>query len=471
MSYNSSTGIVYIDTSTNPDTGVSIGDVGQALSRSDSDLGLLCSDKKWESNSLVRMYRTNPMAKYKPVRHDSLDPLTVAERASTRYGFGDALPPILSMAQNVPQNDWVYLPPRGKGQGTGGANEWFRLLDFNGYATFACAPLAMITGQFVYDGTNQSEKESQILLFGDGMSNAIRTDGHRWASNESLSLYELLHADTGQGIIDLSGYYISFLLVDKTDYAKNMIVTGMTLEDFITNEYSYYTFPIYAQEETVSGITYPTVPIMSYSRRGHTFEIIVCLLPGNNPQPGSGHGYEVYTDSTTVTVLSLSPYSLGFTAGCDRVEATLSSGAFKLDGTTITSVNVNYVDMTTEMTYQGNTYRAFMVEVRAILDTTQAGAWVGAEKGISGNLTLSNSGGFPFGAPPNGDNPITIGVATTVASSLSGQNKAIYSTDDAHYLWIMKYNGSLLPTTVTASLTLDYPLDTPISNIGTKAIT
>lgn len=469
MSYNSSTGIVYIDTSTNPDTGVSIGDVGQALSRSDSDLGLLCSDKKRESNSLVRMYRTNPMAKYKPVRHDSLGPLTVAERASTRYGFGDALPPILSMQQNVPQNDWVYKPPRGKGGGDNGENEWYRLLDFNGYATFACAPLALSVGRLVFDGNDQSEQESQILLFGDGMSNSIRTDGYNWASNESLSLYELLHADTGQGqVVDLSGYYICFLLVDKTDYAKNLLRTKMTLDSFMNANHSYYTFSVYAQGQTVSGVTYPPVDILrDTNRRGHTFEVIACLLPGGT----LSDAYEVYTDTTQVPVTNLNPYSLGFTAGCDRAEATLSSGVFKLDGTTITSVNVNYVDMTTEMTYQGNTYRAFMVEVRAVLDTTQAGAWVGAEKGIYGNLTLSNSGGFPFGAPPNGDNPITIGVSTTVASSLSGQNKAIYSTDDAHYLWIMKYNGALLPTTVTASLTLNYPLDTPISKTGTKAIT
>ena len=461
MAYNSNTGIVYIDTSANPDVGVSIYDLQRALGRNENDLGLLCSDKKWSGSSLVRANKTNPLAKYKPVRHSALAILSLAQRASVRYGFGAGLPPTLNLTQNnLPQNDWVYLPPRGKGGGSGGANEWYRIRDFEGYAVGACTPLAISTGQLVYD----SGAQSQLLLFGNGMSNAIREDGKTWVDDQSLSLTELL-----QSAESLYDYYISFILVDKTDYAKNLLVTNKTMGNFVESEYSSFIFPVYAQGQTESGITYPAVPILESSRSGHTFAVIVCLLPGNNPP--SGYGYSVYTSSTTPAVSTLTPYSLGFASGCDRTEANLASGAFKLDGMRITNVNVTYSDMVTEVTYQGFVYRAFRVNVAVVLDTTQASGWYGDDKSVSGTISLSDGGGFPFGpSPSNGENPISAGIATKVSSQTSGQVKNIFTTESDLYLWVMKNQGSLISNTVNVTVTFDYPLDTPITGTGSVTI-
>ena len=458
MAYNSNTGIVYADSS----SGVSVNDVQQALGRTANDVGRLCSDMEWSGQSLVRANKTNPMAKYKPVRHPSLAVLTPAQRASTRYGFGGGLPPTLDLTQNnVPQNDWVYLPPRGKGGGSGGADEWYRLLDFDGYASLACAPLVVSVGQLVYD----AGAESQILLFGNGKSNAIREDGGRWVEDQSLSITELL-----QSAESLYDYHVSFLLVDTTDAnkPKNMLVTRITMDRFVGPEYSSFIFPVYAQGQEVSGITYPAVPLLASSRSGHDFAVVACLLPAYPPE---GYGYSVYTPTTSPAVSTLIPYSLGFSSGCDRAVATLASGAFKLDGMRITSVSVTYADMVTEVTYQGFVYRAFRISVSVVLDTSDASGWYGDDKTVSGTISVSNGGGFPFGpSPSEGDNPISAGVATKVASQTSGQVKNIFTTDSDLFLWVMKNQGVLLPDTVTATVTLDYPLDTPVTGQGSVSI-
>lgn len=465
MAYNSNTGIVYIDTSTTPNVGVSIYDIQQALGRGDSDIGLLCSDRKWAGTSLVRAEKINPLAKYKPVRHSALAVLSQAQRASTRYGFGAGLPPTLDLTQNnLPQNDWVYKPPRGKGGGDNGEDEWYRFRDFEGYASGACTPLVVSTGQLVYD----SGAESQLILFGNDKSNAIREDGKRWEPDQSLSLEELLESAS-----DLYGYYISFLLIDKTDYAKNLLVTNKTMSDFVNSEYSAFIFPVYAQGQTVSGVTYPPVPILDSSRRGHTFSVIVCLLPGLFPP--SGYGYSVYTSATTPAVSTLAPYSLGFASGCDRTEEQLTSGAFKMDGTAVTSVNVSCIDMATEMTGPGGyTYRAYKIVVRAVYDTTQASGYSGREMVVSGPLVITTTEGgnsFPIGTTPNnGVDTINTSAVASLVSQQAGQDKLAYSSSD-EFLWVMKNQGALIQTTLKAYVSIDYPMDNPTTPVaGTATI-
>ena len=446
MAYNSNTGIIYIDTNANPNVGVSIYDLQRALGRGEHDLGLLCSDKKWPWSSLVRANKTNPLAKYKAVRHSSLAVLTQAQRASTRYGFGAGLPPTLDLTQNnLPQNDWVYLPPRGKGGGDGGADEWYRIRDFEGYAVGACTPLVVSTGQLVYD----ANAESQILLFGNGMSNAIRQDGKTWVEDQSLSLTELLQSGSDQ-----YGYYISFLLIDKTDYAKNLLVMNKTMGDFVGAEYSSFIFPVYAQGQTVSGVTYPAVPILESSRSGHTFAIIVCLLPGNNPP--SGYGYSVYTSSTTPAVSTLIPYSLGFASGCDRTEAVLDTGAFMMDGTTITGWNVIVTDMATEETISGQVFRAYSLEIRATFSTMGADAYSGRTMTISGMMDFNTSG--RFGPTLNDSGSLSAqGVAVSLESKTAGQDKMLWSSGGVNYMWIPKVNGSVVRTSLGLSVDFDYP--------------
>lgn len=416
-------------------TGVEIADLQQVLGRGVNDLGLLCSDQEWSGSSLVRANKIRPMAKYKPVRHSKLGILTSTERSSTRYGFGGGLLPTLNLSQNSPQNDWVYYPPRGAAN-----NEWFRIRDFEGYVQDACSPLAITVGQLVYDG------ESQILIFGDGYSNAIRGDGHTWVADESLSIMELLHS----GGTTYEGNYIAFLLIDKTasTHNKNLIVTNKTISNLVNNEYSHYIFKIYAEGNGDD----PAVPILSQSNSGHTFQIIMCLMTGNYPTIGN---YAVFTPENFPGFLSLVPYSLGFESGCDRTEATLDTGAFKMDGTTITSISVIATDMASEETVSGQVFRAYNIEIRASISTMGAAAYTGTMT-ISGLMTFGTSGMFG----PTASQGISLppqGVAVTLESKTAGQNKLLWGSGGVNYMWIPKVNGAVVRTSLQLDVDFSYP--------------
>lgn len=125
MSY--ANGRIYVDTSTDPDTGVSIYDVQQALMTSRQDLGELCTHKN-----------INRWARYKPERYNSLKPITYQTRKNNNFGL--AVPyciewqdhswkqyvmnGIVSDVMNGNYEPWEYLKPRG------GSQEAYRLTDF-----------------------------------------------------------------------------------------------------------------------------------------------------------------------------------------------------------------------------------------------------------------------------------------------------------------------------------------------------
>lgn len=424
MARNNTNTHIFIDTSTTPNKGVEIADLQAVLRSSKNDIG-----------GIITTAYINKMAKYKPVRHSKIGLLTVEELASTRYGFGSGIIPSLNLTQASPKNDWVYYPPRGMAN-----NECFRLRDFEGYSHGACTPLALKVGQLVYDG------ESQILIFGDGYSNAIREDGKRWEPDESLSIMELLHS----GGTSYDGNYIAFLLVDKTNTSnKNLIVTNKTVSNVVNNG-SYYIFQLYAQG---NGNNNPAIPILSQGNSGHTFEVIVCLMAGNFPTTGN---YAVYTSLTSPSVTSLTPYSLGFESGCDRTEAVLDTGAFMMDGTTITGWNVIVTDMSTEETISGQVFRAYSLEIRATFSTMGAGAYSGRTMTISGMMDFNTSGSF--GPTLNDSGSLSAqGVAVSLESKTAGQDKILWSSGGVNYMWIPKVNGSVVRTSLDLSVDFDYP--------------
>ena len=113
-------GIIYVDTSQNPPVGISIEDIRAVLSSSRNDIG-----------SLIRSGKVNRWAKFKPVRHQQIGFVTLAQRIEAGHGFGPVSPLAWSVIQgNSLPDSFEYLPPRGMGGGTGGTNEWFRFFDF-----------------------------------------------------------------------------------------------------------------------------------------------------------------------------------------------------------------------------------------------------------------------------------------------------------------------------------------------------
>lgn len=388
----------------------------------------------------------NQMAVYKPVKSSNPGELTYAERKATRFGFGSITSKQLNPFASTPvlTNDWVYEKPT-----AGQPNEWFRALDFDGYVSNAVAPLAVSIGQLVYDD------KSYILLYGNDKVNAL---GRAWVSGESLSIGELL-----EGGGDYYGSYIAFIIQDATSGGVNYVVTNTTFSSFINSGYGLQTFTLKGdgQGETISGLFHPGIPILQSSRSGHTFNVIVCLSVGG---ASSGNAYDVYTSG------AYTPYSLGFTSGCDRGSAVLGSGAFTMDGTQITSFTITGTDMVTEITWNNIVWRAYNVSVEAVFSTANK-AYSG-QKSISGTLSISNGQSYVFGpTPSSGSSSLSVAVATNnLIGSTANQGRTIFSAGSDKYLWVMKYNGSYISTNVSASVSYDYPFNTALTASASKNI-
>ena len=439
-------------------------DLAPILGRSTGDVGQLCGDMRWNSQLATPAWERaggiNPMAVYKSVCHSNPGMLSMTERANTRFGFGSSVP-TLDLTENVPISLWSYQPPRGMNGGGTGVHEWYRVLDFvkstsetqTGYDKKACAPLTVMVGQLTYND------ESQILVYGNYPSNWIRTDGNHWEDDHSLSLSQLLGGYTGVPG-DLSGCYISFLLIRNNSTAKNLVVTNMTLSSFVQAHYSYNTFLLYAQG---NGNDYPSIPILNGLYLSSTYTVIACLVSGM--QPTGTAKYAVYTPDNTPGFSSLLPYSLGFVSGCDRTTAPLTTGGYIITNMSITSVTVTSVDRDTEIEWNGLTWRAFAISVYAEFDTSSV-PYQGTLN-VSGSLLLTNASSYRFGATPSsGDSALNDGVAASLTIPQSGQNKLVFTADQNEYIWVPYINGQLEHTTVTATVTITYPVENPVTQTG-----
>ena len=104
-----------------PENGISIPMVARELGTTENDLGRLCAHAN-----------INKWAKYKPVRFESVERLTDAQRVSVRMGF--AIPNEQNANVATLSSNWAYSKPRG------GEAEPFRLIDFGGYNKDAGIP-------------------------------------------------------------------------------------------------------------------------------------------------------------------------------------------------------------------------------------------------------------------------------------------------------------------------------------------
>lgn len=209
-------GRIYIDTSGATPVGISIADIQAVLGLSKNDIG-----------GLITTGNINKWAKYKPYRSANLTTTDTARREA-KYGlsiteYTDLGSPtstssfLYKLVHN--QLGWEYLRPRGKGGGQGGANEWFRFFDFDGYYHGAVCPIGEpITMIYVTGGT------AQIA----------------WDLLDNLNSGNLTLPDIYIGNTPLSGYYLGVLLYrDTSNYrlvtSDNLLGTGdvqITISNF-----------------------------------------------------------------------------------------------------------------------------------------------------------------------------------------------------------------------------------------------
>ena len=396
----------------------------------------------------------NVAAKYKPVEYPSPGVLTDAQRRSVRYGFGSAstgLPalPLGNNAQN-PKNNWQYIPP----------STYWRNLDFVkevgssiGYNGRAIMPLKVNIGQLV------TSAESIVVVMCNAAVNSVPGISPRaWSANDCVSLDDLLVNDYN--------YFLQFLFVDTTNGVRNLVVCNKQLSSAITASaggfvyQSFYylgTTPYYTE---VSGIKYPDVPVLANT--GHTIRVIVGI--GGGPSlPDSSYAYQVITDPATIN--SWVMYSLGLEDNCDRDTAVVQSGAFVMDGTTITAISVTPTDTYIEETVAGQAWHAYALEINATFDTTGAAAYSGTMMTILGSMAFNTSGKFGPTAATAGS--ISPGVSAELASKTSGQVKYMFGSGTDNYFWIPVVSGSVIRTSL--GVTLDF--DTPFTNHCTGSTT
>lgn len=118
MGYNSTTKTL------SKDGGITLDDIGYCLGSTSRDLGSLCTAStiaKW--------------AKFKPVRLNTPAELTEAQRKSVNCGMSAPSSVAYNDPDDVTSLVWTYERPRGIA-----SQEWYRILDFDGYAHRANYP-------------------------------------------------------------------------------------------------------------------------------------------------------------------------------------------------------------------------------------------------------------------------------------------------------------------------------------------
>lgn len=174
---------IYIDTSTNPNTGISTDDIAYVLNRDTNDIGQLCGDKKWEDNQWKDANAINVWNKHKPVRRTLLNlsgfrsVLSESDLKAINYGFD--LSDIVSaqhtgaMTNDVNElmneaayhsGNWAYLKPRGIWP-----DEPYSIADFNEYRHDAAAPYSILEPTRLYEPGNKyisvvKESSAQIKM-------------------------------------------------------------------------------------------------------------------------------------------------------------------------------------------------------------------------------------------------------------------------------------------------------------------
>lgn len=414
---------------------IGMGDISRAVSYGSLDLGTLIA------NGTIKQ-----MAKYKPVRHSEVGILNETQRAATRYGFGSALPQ-LPMSAAEPQNDWVYLRPRGISN-----NEWYRMLDFDGYVNDACHPLVLSAEQIANDG------RSVIILYGNDRSNGVRGDSKSWASGESLSLSELLASAS-----DYTGYNISFLLCNGDK--KNLIVTNKTMAEFISNPSQ--AFYLYTTDTIESGVTYLAVPVLASSKSGDKVTVIVCLTSGGPTD--TSRAYNVYTDVASSIV-----YSLGFVAGCDRESKAVTTSTFTLDGVDF-ALTINAPKVPNTETYIGGLYwQAYKVSVTGTFNNPVGWSPTDLTKTLSGTISIKCSGSCMFGSSPTTSptSEISANTSAELKPYASGQEKNLYTAGSDKYLWVglTGSGGTALQTSITSEVIMTTPLTNSITRTASLTL-
>lgn len=317
---------IYIDSNTSPVTGVSVADVQSVLRRGTGDVGLLCSDQEWYENNGTEALRVvgkvNHWAKYKPVRSSALAILTEADRQDLYYGmsvpiYGSGYTTNIANFITAYEAGWSYLRPRGKNYDGNGGNEWFRLLDFNGYNheanCFYYPSGSTLPSEYVY-----------------GQSNSA---GCTWSLG--LNTGTSLHDDSiGIGDIKLGGHEGTAF---SSLYFGLIFVTGSTTKTYKIVTNTTATFGQTGGNEVT--VTEPNNNGLAGLDTSATYTVYPILCTGTHSTP------ESIANTDTVVGLPIEPFSFKQTNEAPTLALTLTNASARWDDERVRLTVSVYVGM------------------------------------------------------------------------------------------------------------------------------
>lgn len=337
---------------------VDVRDVQNALGTTKTDWGALCSHAN-----------INPMAKYKPVRHQSVTQLIYTDFLSLRFGM--TMPSAFQSNDPNPDSAWIYnrITP-----GTHPA----RITDFQDYDNLASSP-------FAFNVSGELGNSVGAYFFVDSGVNGITNGGKHWRQDTCIKVSELLASG-------YQNYYLGFCIHDITSSARATVVTNTKLSQ-LSSTVPY--IRLFAKDTTtmLDGIFHPGIGLLDdRDRSGHKFRFIAALF-ANGPQHSS-YEYEVLPSTNTYLV-----YSLAFAQDIDRVDKFLffldTIAGLKGQLTSVTGVSWSYV----RSDGQWDEYRLTCNVYGSIM--TPSDKWAVSSVGVK--VTFNNPGGYV------GDSEVTYG--------------------------------------------------------------
>ena len=326
-----SNGRIYVDMSTDPDTGVSIEDLRQTLVSSANDIGYIIV------NSDI-----NPWALHKPVAMNSWTPLV--RNISAEMGFGNASrvvgPPHATTVQglidlytdgdtnylwgSIRANGWRYLKPRGLSY-----NEQFRFFDFAKCVTDANNQNVPVDGVGYHHGANNP--------FGrfDCDESVSRAGGLFWAANDKtipssgVSEEDIVIEDINTFLSFKMLYYGILLVPSSTSYDYHLLFNNEhtindenTGQDYIRGNEKLALDDYYIFSNDVSAITYTAYPFLTNQKIDANARNIAITYANRNaaipnnpwvfPIPGATPKQVVMYDSLIVFVVHATTADAGY---------------------------------------------------------------------------------------------------------------------------------------------------------------
>lgn len=422
---------IYIDTDTDPDTGISINDAQVVLPDSSNDIG-----------NLERSSNINKWAKYKPIRYYTMDGntkvpylgiLTDAMRKGTVIDnnagiyYGLQLSDVqitqdTSTWDNIHDSDFTYLPPRGFSQG-----EAFRFHDWDGYSSSAVPnPYASFNSAGTITGYYDSVNGITGITVGYSESNQTGVDLSDIliaSENKQAALAEMYPC------IIIDGYITALGFEDDPDHAprplyfEDSYTSGTWMVDMTKLVYSNHpTASPWTSAQT--GLTATIVLLRSASSSGISLDTL-----------GTQDLSQYWIDCSDSILSNYTPIALPGAVGIDLTLITSATGLILTPASVSGDSSTNTITATFDIQRLGTTemgsgsLTASIIVNNSPVDTCSKSVLVTSSAvQASATLTCGEGSGYDFQNTASLVRGATYRVMLDITSS-PGSNRRVDSFD------------------------------------------